>query len=75
MTNRETKRPRPKSFDQDLAHKLSQIEEAYGVGKRKRRTLNAQRPTQNVKIANRKSQIANSKVIGFTGRAAREKRR
>ena len=55
-----TKRPRPKSFDQELAHKLSEIEEAYGIGTRKRRT-------QKVKIANRKSQIANAKVIGFTG--------
>jgi len=55
-----TKRPRPKSFDQELAHKLSAIEEAYGIGTRKRRT-------QKVKIANRKSQIANAKVIGFTG--------
>src|SRR4249919_2304717 len=54
------KRPRPKSVDQELAHKLSDIEEAYGIGKRKRRTPNA-------KIANRKSQIANATVIGFTG--------
>ena len=62
-----TKRPRPKSFDQELAHELSKIEEAYGIGKRKHRTPNAQRRTQSVKIANRKSQIANPKVIGFTG--------
>ena len=55
------KRPRPKSVDQELAHKLSEIEEAYGIGKRKRRTR------ERVKIANRKSQIANSTVIGFTG--------
>ena len=55
-----TKRPRPKSVDQELAHKLSEIEEAYGIGKRKRRT-------PKVKIANRKSQIANATVIGFTG--------
>ena len=54
------KRPRPKSVDQELAHKLSEIEEAYGIAKRKRRTAK-------VKIANRKSQIANSTVIGFTG--------
>jgi len=60
-----TKRPRPKSVDQELAHKLSEIEEAYGLGNRKRRTPNAQR--QKVKITNRKSQIANPKVIGFTG--------
>jgi methylmalonyl-CoA mutase cobalamin-binding domain/chain len=61
------KRPRPKSFDQELAHELSEIEEAYGIGKRKRRTSNAQRRTQNAKIANRQSPIANSRVIGFTG--------
>jgi methylmalonyl-CoA mutase cobalamin-binding domain/chain len=54
------KRPRPKSVDQELAHKLSEIEEAYGIGNRKRRTANA-------KIENRKSQIANATVIGFTG--------
>lgn len=66
-----TKRPRPKSFDQELAHKLSEIEEAYGIGNRKRRT-------PKVKITNRKSPatdgkqrpgfpIANAKVLGFTG--------
>jgi methylmalonyl-CoA mutase cobalamin-binding domain/chain len=54
------RRPRPKSVDQELAHKLSAIEEGYGTGNRKRRT-------PKVKIANRKSQIANTKVIGFTG--------
>jgi len=62
-----TRRPRAKSFDQELAHKLSQIEEAYGIGNRKRRTLNAKRQTRNAKIANRKSQIVNARVIGFTG--------
>src|SRR6478735_1782036 len=61
------KRPRPKSFDQELAHELTDIEEAYGIGKRKRRTPNAQRQTQNAKIANRKTQNANARVIGFTG--------
>jgi len=62
-----TKRPRPKSFDQELAHNLSKIEEAYGIGNKKPRSLNTQRQTQTVKVANRKSQIANSRVIGFTG--------
>ncbi len=61
------KRSRPKSFDQELAHELTEIEEAYGIGKRKRRTPNTQRRTQNVKIANPKSRIANPNVIGFTG--------
>ena len=62
-----TKRPHPKSFDQELAHELSEIEEACGIGKTKRRTSNAQRRTQSVKSAKRESQIANPKVIGFTG--------
>ena len=48
-----TKWPRTKSVDQELAHKLSKIEETYGVGSRKRRTP--------------KVKIANPKVIGFTG--------
>jgi methylmalonyl-CoA mutase cobalamin-binding domain/chain len=46
------KRPRPKSFDQELAHKLSEIEEAAGKS-RKHRTSNIKHRT--------------SKVIGFTG--------
>jgi methylmalonyl-CoA mutase cobalamin-binding domain/chain len=62
-----TKRPRPKSSDQELAHELSGIEEVYGIGNRKRRTPNARRRTPKVKIANRKSQITNATVIGFTG--------
>jgi methylmalonyl-CoA mutase cobalamin-binding domain/chain len=60
------KRPRPKTVDQELAHKLSEIEDACASG-RKRRTPNAQRPTSNVKIENRKSKIENARVIGFTG--------
>jgi methylmalonyl-CoA mutase len=56
-----TKRPRPKSFDQELAHKLTQIEEAYAAG-RKRPTPNAAKghQTSNVKYRT-------SRVIGFTG--------
>src|SRR5881392_1594275 len=45
------KRPRPKSFDQELAHRLSEIEEAHAIANRKRRTPNAKRPTQKVKIS------------------------
>src|SRR5215472_18678964 len=48
-----TKRPRPKFFDQELAHRLSEIEDAYAIGKKKRRTPKRQRRIQNVKIANR----------------------
>ena len=49
------KRPRPKSFDQELAHKLTQIEDAAGDRK---------------KIRNLKFKIQDSRqnrVIGFTG--------
>ena len=48
------KRLRAKSPDQELAHKLTEIEDAYAT-RRKRPTRNAQ------------SKIRNTKVIGFTG--------
>jgi methylmalonyl-CoA mutase len=52
------KRPRPKSFDQELAHKLTQIEDGYAKGKRP--TLSRQkRQTSNLK--------PQTSVIGFTG--------
>lgn len=52
------KRPRPKSFDQELAHKLTQIEDGYAKGKRP--TLSRQkRQTSNIK--------PQTSVIGFTG--------
>ena len=54
-------RPRPKSPDQELAHKLTAIEDAHAAG-RKRSTRNAQSA-----IRNPQSAIRNSKVIGFTG--------
>jgi methylmalonyl-CoA mutase cobalamin-binding domain/chain len=57
-----TKRPRPKSPNQELAHKLTQIEEAYAAG-RKRSTLNAQRSTSKKKIRHSRR----ARVIGFTG--------
>jgi len=70
------KRVRSKSVDQELAHKLTQIEDAYASG-RKRRTrlrhatawqaLNAQRSTSNKNIRNSEFGIRNSRVIGFTG--------
>jgi methylmalonyl-CoA mutase cobalamin-binding domain/chain len=53
------RRPRPKSVDQELAHKLTQIEDAY-TGGRKRPTPNAQRRTP-------KSEKHRTSVIGFTG--------
>ena len=52
------KRARPKSTDQELAHKLTAIEEAYARRKR---------PTPNGKIRNPQAAIRNKKVIGFTG--------
>jgi methylmalonyl-CoA mutase len=50
-----TKRPRPKSVDQELAHKLTQIEDA-AAGRRK---------TRHSKVEIRNSR--QSRVIGFTG--------
>ena len=55
------KRSRPKSPEQELAHKLTAIEDAYAAG-RKRSTRNPQS-----KIRNPQSAIRNSKVIGLTG--------
>src|SRR5437867_5143055 len=52
------KRLRAKFPDQDLAHQLTAIEDAYARGKRS---------TRNRKIENRKSKIENTRVIGFTG--------
>jgi methylmalonyl-CoA mutase cobalamin-binding domain/chain len=65
------KRPRAKSSDQELAHKLTQIEEAFAS--RKRPTPNAQRPTPNKKLRHSSLVIRHSArasragVIGFTG--------
>jgi methylmalonyl-CoA mutase cobalamin-binding domain/chain len=55
------KRSYPRSPDQELAHELTEIENAYAAG-RKRQTLNAQS-----KIRNLQSEIRNTKVVGFTG--------
>jgi methylmalonyl-CoA mutase len=55
------KRSRPKSPDQELAHKLTEIEDAYAA-RRKRPTLNPRS-----KIRNPKSAIRNTRVVGFTG--------
>jgi methylmalonyl-CoA mutase len=48
------KRSRPKTADQELAHKLTGIEEAYAAGRRRA-------------AHKRASKICNTKVIGFTG--------
>ncbi len=55
------KRSRSKSPDQELAHKLTAIEDAYA--RSKRRTPNVQRSTPNKKIRNSRK----TRVIGFTG--------
>lgn len=63
-----TRRPRPKSFDQELAHRLTKIEDAYVRGSRKRRTLNAQRSTSKSAKRHQTSKIEHqTSVIGFTG--------
>jgi methylmalonyl-CoA mutase cobalamin-binding domain/chain len=62
------KRSRPKSPDQELAHRLTAIEDAYT--KRKRSTSNVQRVMPNKKIRDSKFEVRNSSkasVIGFTG--------
>ncbi len=62
------KRSRPKSPDQDLAQKLSGIEDAYATG-RKRSMLNARRSTSKRKKSHQSSTInyQPGRVIGFTG--------
>jgi methylmalonyl-CoA mutase len=55
------KRARPKSADQELAHRLSEIEGAYAAGRK--------HPTPNVQRSTSKSDTRHqtSRVIGFTG--------
>ena len=55
------KRSRAKSADQELAHKLTEIEETHAAG-RKRRTKSALS-----RIRDPESAIRGTKVIGFTG--------
>ena len=56
---------RTKSWDIELAWKLTEIED--GFAKSKRPTFNAQRSTSKKMSGNRQSRIGNAKVIGFTG--------
>jgi methylmalonyl-CoA mutase cobalamin-binding domain/chain len=56
---------RAKSWDIELAWKLTEIED--GLAKSKRPTFNAQRSTSTKTSGNRQSAIGNAKVIGFTG--------
>ena len=62
------KRSRPKSPDQELAHRLTAIEDAYARGKRS--TSKVQLVMSNKKIRDSKFEIRNSskaRVFGFTG--------
>jgi methylmalonyl-CoA mutase cobalamin-binding domain/chain len=62
------KRSRPKSPDQELAHSLTAIEDAYARGKRS--TSKVQRVMPNKRIPDSKFEVRNSSkahVIGFTG--------
>jgi len=62
------KRSRPKSRGQELAHRLTAIEDAYA--RAKRLTSKVQRVMPNKKIRDSKFEIRNSskaRVIGFTG--------
>jgi methylmalonyl-CoA mutase cobalamin-binding domain/chain len=59
------RRARAKSPDQELAHKLTQIEETYAKGKRP--TSNAQRRTRNSEKHQTPNIQRRTSVIGFTG--------
>jgi methylmalonyl-CoA mutase cobalamin-binding domain/chain len=61
------KRSRSRSPDQELAHKLTGIEDAYAAG-RKRPTLNAQSKIRNPQgVHPPRRAIRNTKVVGLTG--------
>ena len=57
------KRAQGTSAEKQLARKLTEIEDAYGKGKKKRPTSNVQRPTSK----GRKGKKKGTKVFGFTG--------
>src|SRR5262249_7161554 len=60
------KRSRPRFFDQELAHKLTLIEDVHSGGKRQ--TPNVQRSTSNAAKGHQTSNIKHqTSVIGFTG--------
>jgi methylmalonyl-CoA mutase cobalamin-binding domain/chain len=67
------KRPRPRSPEQELAHKLSEIEDAYASVSRKRPTPSAQRSRSNKTVRHSSLAIPHSsraeraRVMGFTG--------
>jgi methylmalonyl-CoA mutase len=61
------KRSRSKSPDQELAHELTAIEDAYAIGRKSAfaKATADRRPTSTLKIRNPQSAIR--KVVGFTG--------
>src|SRR5205809_1987308 len=62
------KRSRPKSLDQELAHKLTAIEEAHASPSRKRATPNAQSKIRSPQVVHSSQRaIPNTRVVGFTG--------
>jgi methylmalonyl-CoA mutase cobalamin-binding domain/chain len=67
------KRPRPRSPEQELAHKLTEIEDTYASVSRKRRMPNAQRSMSNKRIRSSSFVVRHSpsaeraRVLGFTG--------
>jgi methylmalonyl-CoA mutase cobalamin-binding domain/chain len=60
-------RSRARSPDQELAHKLTEIEDAYAMG-RKRSTRTAQSKIRNPQVVHPpRREIRDTKVVGFTG--------
>jgi methylmalonyl-CoA mutase cobalamin-binding domain/chain len=60
-------RSRARSPDQELAHKLTEIEDAYATG-RKRSTRTAQSKIRNPQVVHPpRREIRDTKVVGFTG--------
>jgi methylmalonyl-CoA mutase cobalamin-binding domain/chain len=62
------KRSRPRSPDQELAHKLTEIEDADAAGRKRPTPINRERARNaQSKIRNPQSAIRNTTVVGFTG--------
>jgi methylmalonyl-CoA mutase cobalamin-binding domain/chain len=60
-------RSRARSPDQELAHKLTEIEDAYATG-RKRSTRTAQSKIRNPQVVHPpRREIRDTKIVGFTG--------
>jgi methylmalonyl-CoA mutase cobalamin-binding domain/chain len=62
------KRSRPRSSDQELARKLTEIEDTYAAGRKRPTPINRERARNaQSKIRSPKSEIRNTTVVGFTG--------